>query len=108
MVFWFMRRGPPRSTRTDTLLPYTTLFRSAAGGFSLVCAAVGVERRQARQGRELAVVGGADFRKLSEDRGAQANAHARGALEQFVHAAHVVIGVDEPGDRKSTRLNSSP
>src|SRR3546814_6238197 len=23
---------PPRSTRTDTLLPYTTLFRSAAGG----------------------------------------------------------------------------
>src|SRR3546814_11518581 len=23
-----MRRGPPRSTRTDTLFPYTTLFRS--------------------------------------------------------------------------------
>src|SRR3546814_7530302 len=26
-----MRRRPPRSTRTDTLFPYTTLFRSAAG-----------------------------------------------------------------------------
>src|SRR3546814_5714939 len=26
-----MRRLPPRSTRTDTLLPYTTLFRSHAG-----------------------------------------------------------------------------
>src|SRR3546814_8627961 len=25
-----MRRRPPRSTRTDTLLPYTTLFRSGA------------------------------------------------------------------------------
>src|SRR3546814_9535464 len=25
-----MRRQPPRSTRTDTLFPYTTLFRSAA------------------------------------------------------------------------------
>src|SRR3546814_3226877 len=25
-----MRRRPPRSTRTDTLLPYTTLFRSRA------------------------------------------------------------------------------
>src|SRR3546814_19904426 len=24
-----MRRGPPRSTRTDTRFPYTTLFRSA-------------------------------------------------------------------------------
>src|SRR3546814_2315797 len=26
-----MRRLPPRSTRTDTLFPYTTLFRSDAG-----------------------------------------------------------------------------
>src|SRR3546814_1671701 len=28
-VFCLMRRRPPRSTRTDTLFPYTTLFRSA-------------------------------------------------------------------------------
>src|SRR3546814_19065139 len=27
-----MIRRPPRSTRTDTLFPYTTLFRSADGG----------------------------------------------------------------------------
>src|SRR3546814_7768694 len=27
-----MRRRPPRSTRTDTLFPYTTLFRSAGAG----------------------------------------------------------------------------
>src|SRR3546814_17657834 len=27
-VFFLMIRRPPRSTRTDTLLPYTTLFRS--------------------------------------------------------------------------------
>src|SRR3546814_7532735 len=26
--FFLMRRRPPRSTRTDTLFPYTTLFRS--------------------------------------------------------------------------------
>src|SRR3546814_11377237 len=35
-VFFLMIRRPPRSTRTDTLFPYTTLFRSmsidAAGG----------------------------------------------------------------------------
>src|SRR3546814_20026087 len=31
LVFCFlMRRRPPRSTRTDTLFPYTTLFRSSA------------------------------------------------------------------------------
>src|SRR3546814_10282197 len=30
-VFSLMIRRPPRSTRTDTLFPYTTLFRSAGG-----------------------------------------------------------------------------
>src|SRR3546814_11686008 len=28
IVFFLMIRRPPRSTRTDTLFPYTTLFRS--------------------------------------------------------------------------------
>src|SRR3546814_4379844 len=28
--FFLMKRRPPRSTRTDTLFPYTTLFRSKA------------------------------------------------------------------------------
>src|SRR3546814_6154381 len=28
IVFFLMIRPPPRSTRTDTLFPYTTLFRS--------------------------------------------------------------------------------
>src|SRR3546814_6558768 len=28
VFFFLMRRRPPRSTRTDTLFPYTTLFRS--------------------------------------------------------------------------------
>src|SRR3546814_13864681 len=30
VVFFLMIRRPPRSTRTDTLFPYTTLFRSLA------------------------------------------------------------------------------
>src|SRR3546814_16450694 len=29
LLFLLMIRRPPRSTRTDTLFPYTTLFRSA-------------------------------------------------------------------------------
>src|SRR3546814_12667060 len=29
LFFFLMIRRPPRSTRTDTLFPYTTLFRSA-------------------------------------------------------------------------------
>src|SRR3546814_13383407 len=30
LIFFLMIRRPPRSTRTDTLFPYTTLFRSEA------------------------------------------------------------------------------
>src|SRR3546814_1260871 len=37
-----MIRRPPRSTRTDTLFPYTTLFRSGLfGGFLIIGAPVG-------------------------------------------------------------------
>src|SRR3546814_3416870 len=35
-----MIRRPPRSTRTDTLFPYTTLFRSPSDGMSAAAAAV--------------------------------------------------------------------
>src|SRR3546814_7921677 len=35
MFFFLMIRRPPRSTRTDTLFPYTTLFRSWASMFSV-------------------------------------------------------------------------
>src|SRR3546814_11833460 len=34
MFFFLMIRRPPRSTRTDTLFPYTTLFRSARGSLT--------------------------------------------------------------------------
>src|SRR3546814_16153252 len=34
MCFFLMIRRPPRSTRTDTLFPYTTLFRSFWNGAS--------------------------------------------------------------------------
>src|SRR3546814_19918309 len=39
-----MIRRPPRSTRTDTRFPYTTLFRSLAGGDRAEAHAVGVAR----------------------------------------------------------------
>src|SRR3546814_20500321 len=34
--FFLMIRRPPRSTRTDTLFPYTTLFRSAVAVYDPV------------------------------------------------------------------------
>src|SRR3546814_19264544 len=54
--FFLMIRRPPRSTRTDTLFPYTTLFRSCA---SRRCRArcwprteAGLENRGGKQGSE--------------------------------------------------------
>src|SRR3546814_18501088 len=38
-IFFLMIRRPPRSTRTDTLFPYTTLFRSRIAGL------VGLDQR---------------------------------------------------------------
>src|SRR3546814_11541628 len=35
LIFFLMIRRPPRSTRTDTLFPYTTLFRSQEPGCEL-------------------------------------------------------------------------
>src|SRR3546814_17496989 len=47
-----MIRRPPRSTRTDTLFPYTTLFRSARQGLS------GPDGRHDCLEREIAAAGG--------------------------------------------------
>src|SRR3546814_7127980 len=63
-VFFLSLRRPPRSTRTDTLLPYTTLFRSGppgadpgrfprglppAAGFPAPCPVRGLSLHRARQ-----------------------------------------------------------
>src|SRR3546814_20557833 len=51
LFFFLMIRRPPRSTRTDTLFPYTTLFRSgpqreAEGGRRLALALAGMDHEQ--------------------------------------------------------------
>src|SRR3546814_16478581 len=49
-----MIRRPPRSTRTDTLFPYTTLFRSAEAGVGAGTAAALSLRRPAPAGHRTA------------------------------------------------------
>src|SRR3546814_15940488 len=49
VLFFLMIRQPPRSTRTDTLFPYTTLFRSAAFDQGGVEAADVIARRAEQQ-----------------------------------------------------------
>src|SRR3546814_9371367 len=75
-----MIRRPPRSTRTDTLFPYTTLFRSALSGLSFATAKAHVARAaleaQAYQARDLKsafAADGVDWADLRIDGGMAAN-----------------------------------
>src|SRR3546814_13889396 len=53
-LFYLMIRRPPRSTRTDTLFPYTTLFRSfAEAGVGIAREAVAYLSDQLGGDREL-------------------------------------------------------
>src|SRR3546814_998316 len=102
-----MIRRPPSSTRTDTLFPYTTLFRSDAGRAAEQIVAdrlFGIAQPGARQ---------LDRARQHLDRDILAEHDAlQIGLEGLEHALVVArhrLGRDaRHRDRKSTRLNSSP
>src|SRR3546814_14244746 len=70
-----MIRRPPKSTRTDTLFPYTTLFRSV--DVAIVYADGDIARRQVRVGKLLDLL--RDLSVLfAEDKGWEAVGHGFG------------------------------
>src|SRR3546814_14695132 len=76
-MFFLMIRRPPRSTRTDTLFPYTTLFRSGVG-------AEGVTRKVEVVERALAVhayAGRSAFETLRRVGGRETAAIAGAAMQ---------------------------
>src|SRR3546814_5206206 len=128
LVFFLMIRRPPRSTRTDTLFPYTTLFRSAEPA----AADLGRLRRRgdrssdriARLSRPARRAGaaGAVRPAAAHPRRLRLGAARTGPDRQAL--AHILLGSAEPKprsppspmppapalcppDRKSKRLNSS-
>src|SRR3546814_17873419 len=60
MFFFLMIRRPPRSTRTYTLFPYTTLFRSELGGNGYG-AQRNIDPRQSRHARRIEIDGAGVF-----------------------------------------------
>src|SRR3546814_20988464 len=107
-----MHRPPPRSTRTDTLFPYPTLFRSA-------------RRTIAGDGRAAGIL--QCLPRTSEIGAESRGIHRENALVIPAVARDFVARIDDPADqrgvtmrdpaereegrldpdRKSTRLNSS-
>src|SRR3546814_13060608 len=87
IVFVLMNRRPPRSTRTDTLFPYTTLFRSRF---------------------EDAIALLPHLEPLAWGDAGNASVMARaGRLEEARRQLGRVMSERSVRDRKSTRLNSS-
>src|SRR3546814_12843640 len=103
-----MTRRPPRSTRTDTLFPYTTLFRSR-------CTAVGQGHFTGREVVTAVFPGTKPDAKVQkvvpiarararQGKGRETSVPIKGLIPGMaVHYAHCC----HPLDRKSTRLNSS-
>src|SRR3546814_15241429 len=126
-----MMRRPPRSTRTDTLFPYTTLFRSALrraflGRHLTILVRIGGIEAGERRGLEF----GLADRLVAVGIGLAHHPHAMMAAALAVMAAHRVplalagfarrsalfaalgafgrtVGAMLIPDRKSPRLNSS-
>src|SRR3546814_13094585 len=96
-----MIRRPPRSTRTDTLFPYTTVFRSfffcGIGGSGMWPLA------QILKGRGAQVAGS----DRSRDQGRMPEKFAVMEAQGFALYPQDGSGITSPEDRKSTRLNSS-
>src|SRR3546814_19879905 len=108
-----MIRRPPRSTRTDTLFPYTTLFRSIIGAES-------AQRLTDNFGREVAAAGrdGTRLHRRPDKRNLCVAAlydHVGYGFPAHGFAFWGFVPIGEPcgiacsptADRKSTRLNSS-
>src|SRR3546814_4505700 len=115
-----MIRRPPRSTRTDTLFPYTTLFRSfpddyqgkeVAGKtaeFTITVKEVAegvLPEVNAEFAKSLGQAEG-DVEKLKADIRTNIEREAK-ARTQGRTKASVMDALVEAGDRKSRRLNSS-
>src|SRR3546814_4386429 len=124
-VLFLTRRRQPRSTRTDTLFPYTTLFRSNGSGdlADRLEIAVGGDREAGldhvhahfvEEAGDLQLffqVHGAAGRLLAiPERGIEDNdavAVPMGDVGGLVAAHRKNPRTCRSGDRKSTRLNSS-
>src|SRR3546814_8135333 len=116
MILLLMIRRAPRSIRTDTLFPYTTLFRSEPSGVGLhlvvishppvplciVLGEAGIDTAFAIPALGLEMPG----QRLVLQRHALAHRAAR-ITHDLRPGVRVVLLDDARRDRKSTRLNSS-
>src|SRR3546814_13003199 len=92
---------PPKTTRTDTLFPYTPLFRSPPDWIIVIVqfGPVGELEHQDPFGRVAVIIARPGIARRDTDR------FARSAIA--IGDTRLAVAIAHGGDRKSTRLNSS-
>src|SRR3546814_16230163 len=93
-----MIRGPPRSTRTDTLFPYTTLFRSLDNGWW--CSRVNAGIINARHGVRDQSTASAKHAAIEPTRAIRITGRLGAALTVMVEPAQAHSKVAAGPDRK--------
>src|SRR3546814_9441583 len=86
-----MIRRPPRSTRTDTLFPYTTLFRSCLAGR---------RREGAKVDRLVEPLGAVEIESADEP---SERPRTRGREAQFLRLGRDIIGERREAARRAER-----
>src|SRR3546814_21185779 len=100
-----MIRRPPRSTRTDTLFPYTTLFRSVARGCAMIALSGLLEKGIVAPDWAEAL---SPVDEQIERMGVFLREEIAAGRGYLPHGESVLRAFQRPlTDRKSTRLNSS-
>src|SRR3546814_19881553 len=84
VFFFLMIRRPPRSTRTDTLFPYTTLFRSSARPARASTPALGGGRTNPSKPKETFM-----NRRLTREEQVMRTLLDKGHISEEIGRAHV-------------------
>src|SRR3546814_4217258 len=94
-----MRRRPPRSTRTDTLFPYTTLFRSEGDARALALGVLDADRQPHLPGFAAEL-------RASRDRDLRVDVPVELVRRDVLHGDHQPEGVELRSEEHTSELQS--
>src|SRR3546814_2444384 len=102
-----MIRRPPRSTRTDTLFPYTTLFRSAAE--AALCPHCGAEQvaDHLRQRADAVRALGDQAAVIAQRRGRQRSEEHTSELQSLMRSSYAVFCLKKKRQTQHNRTKPS-
>src|SRR3546814_7400190 len=102
MLFSLMIRRPPRSTRTDTLFPYTTLFRSICAPIPLPMLGAGLDAARRAPEIERAV----EYRSTGVARAQQRSEEHTSELQSLMRISYAVFCLKKKNNKTYTTAST--